>query len=266
MTTAMPVRWQIGFDTDLGGGKENQDDCFIWSSPDDGICVIGVLDGHGREVGKVAANAAKSSLKEFFKMHFSELRTSPHDCLIRAHEVAHLAIKSKFRALYEDDGYEIMENSEGYLLKSMKGQQWSCIHGGSTCSICALVDGYLYTANVGDSTGILCSTHPVLTKADVSVTGDGAVSTEIRKKYTDSIIIDDSDHKDNCTSIIITAEHSPESPYEFLRLRDFRAKVDKPDLPALNVVYDSPAHEKAKCPQVFSIGEGRQPILTNKGW
>jgi len=24
------IRWQIGLETDIGGGKENQDECFVW--------------------------------------------------------------------------------------------------------------------------------------------------------------------------------------------------------------------------------------------
>jgi len=43
-------KWQIGCDTDIGGSRENQDDCFYYV-PDSGEgFVCGVLDGHGREV------------------------------------------------------------------------------------------------------------------------------------------------------------------------------------------------------------------------
>jgi hypothetical protein len=24
------IRWQVGLETDIGGGKENQDECFVW--------------------------------------------------------------------------------------------------------------------------------------------------------------------------------------------------------------------------------------------
>ena len=72
------IRWQVGLETDIEGGKENQDECFVWyfdfcpsnyfcairvrccrmqksSSAGDRVTVLCVLDGHGREVGKVAA-------------------------------------------------------------------------------------------------------------------------------------------------------------------------------------------------------------------
>lgn len=260
------LRWQIGFDTDIGGGRENQDDCLIWSSVKEGICVLCVLDGHGRDVGKVAANIARSSLQEYFEEHYDELKTSPYNCLVRAHEVAHSAIKQGFKVELTGQGYDVCESPEGYLLKSKKGlQQWSCIHGGSTCSIFALVDGVLFTANVGDSTGLICSTLPILSKSDICIKGDAAVSDSTRKKYNCCVAPDDSDKWDKSQTLIVTAEHSPESPYEFLRLRDFRPRVDCPEQPSLNIVYDTPAHEKAKCPPVFSLADNNTPIVNDKG-
>lgn len=47
------LTWKAVGATDIGGGKENQDDCFVWENPARGLMVIGVLDGHGRDVGKV---------------------------------------------------------------------------------------------------------------------------------------------------------------------------------------------------------------------
>ena len=28
--TNRSLRWQVGLETDIGGGKENQDECFVW--------------------------------------------------------------------------------------------------------------------------------------------------------------------------------------------------------------------------------------------
>lgn len=50
MAKRTSLKWQIGYDTDIGGGKENQDDCFVWTNVKEEICVVCVLDGHGREV------------------------------------------------------------------------------------------------------------------------------------------------------------------------------------------------------------------------
>jgi hypothetical protein len=263
----LPLRWQFGFDTDIGGGRENQDDCFVWSSVKDGICVLCVLDGHGREVGKIAANAAKSSLQDFFELNYMQLKDAPYECLVRAHEIAHFAIKSTFKSELELQGYEVEESPEGYLLKRKGNLQWSCVHGGSACSICALVDGLMYIANVGDSSGTLCCLDPVLSKTHLTAVGDAAVAVGFRDTIAHSICpVDDiNSSSENSNTIVITAEHSPESPYEFLRLRDFRARVDNPRHPSLNIVYDSPAHEKAQCPPVFLLGLNGHPMVTNKG-
>jgi len=37
-----------------------------------------------------------------------------------------------------------------------ESQNWSCLHGGASCSVMALVDGRLLSANVGDSSSLLC--------------------------------------------------------------------------------------------------------------
>ena len=56
-----------------------------------------------------------------------------------------------------------------------------------------------------------------------------------------------------------------ECPYEFVRLRDFRPREGDTKQPSLNVVYDTPSHEKARCPSVFVLNDDGSPIVTNKG-
>jgi serine/threonine protein phosphatase PrpC len=41
-------------------GKQNQDDYFLWSSEDGQTVIVGVLDGHGRELGQVRRGTAHS--------------------------------------------------------------------------------------------------------------------------------------------------------------------------------------------------------------
>jgi hypothetical protein len=64
---------------------------------------------------------------------------------------------------------------------------------------------------------------------------------------------------------VLTAEHSPESPYEFCRLREFRCREGEPTQPSLMVVYDSPSHDKARCSPVFELNDEGTPCVTNKG-
>lgn len=104
------IKWQIGTDTDIGGGKENQDDCFVFTKIQHGICVLGVLDGHGREVGKVAAVAARKRLLEYFEDNYTQLLTSDaaaYECMVRAHEVAHEYVKQSFREELMKQSFEV---------------------------------------------------------------------------------------------------------------------------------------------------------------
>jgi len=295
---------QCGYDTDIGGGRENQDDCFIWRQPGaGGTSVLCVLDGHGREVGRIAANAARASLREYFDARFQMLRTNPYECLVEAHEVAHRRIKAAFREELEGEGYEVEEAPEGYLLKRMPpSQAWGCVHGGSSCSIVALVDHMIYIANVGDSSGTLSCSVPVLSSGLLKHLGDAANMTSFAggsgKEAASSSSSSSSlpsclsaanaglangladDHGASSSSmvvdtdiailvpqdnLVITAEHSPESPSEFCRLRTFRPKPGDPMQPALAVVYDSPSADKAKCTPVFVLDDAGVPTAINKG-
>ena len=293
---------QVGSDTDIGGGRENQDDYFAWKSPDGTVLVLCVLDGHGREVGKIAANSAQLKLREYFEANHQMLRINPYDCLVEAHEMAHRRIKTGFRDELEKDGYEVEEAPEGYLLKRMPPSQfWGCVHGGSSCSIVAIVDHMVYIANVGDSSGILSSTVPVLSSALLQHLGDAASIPEssamislagggdsqpseaaaaakvLGGKHASSESSGDNSASEDMVAeaegsvspyqdnLVITAEHSPESPSEFCRLRAFRAKPGDPRQPALAVVYDSPSADKTKCSPVFSLDDAGVPTVINKG-
>jgi hypothetical protein len=68
-------RWQVGGDTDIGGSKENQDDYFVFERTDKGIIVLCILDGHGRDVGKAAAETGRDALHGFFSEHCDRVRT-----------------------------------------------------------------------------------------------------------------------------------------------------------------------------------------------
>ncbi len=66
-------------------------------------------------------------------------------------------------------------------------------------------------------------------------------------------------------NLVITAEHSPENPYEFYRLREFRPRDDDSKQPSLLVVYDSPSHEKSRCNAVFDFESDGIVKVTNNG-
>lgn len=252
--------WQVGFDTDIGGGRENQDDFFVWQKREYGVTIACVLDGHGREVGKVAAVAARLALLKYCEETLQELLESPYKWLVNAHEIAHREIKAAFRKELEGQGFEVQEViPEGYLLKRKLSQAWSCVHGGSTCSIVATIGFDMYIANVGDSSATLCTKLPVLRKSQLIHLGDAACD--------DRIVPFDGTKEDDipANTLELTANHSPESPSEFLRLRAFRHRDGDPTQPLLMVVYDSPSCEKCRCNPVFELNAEGVPCVTNKG-
>jgi len=66
-------------------------------------------------------------------------------------------------------------------------------------------------------------------------------------------------------TVIITAEHSPESPSEFTRLRTFRCNEEDPRFPSLSVVYDSQSANRLECPPVFRLDEHGAPHVLGNG-
>lgn len=258
----MSLFWQVGSDTDIGGGRENQDDYLVFQQ--NGVIVLCVLDGHGREVGKIAANAARASILAHCETCFSELMQDPTSWLIKAHEKAHLFIKESFRNELEHQGYIVEEERSGYLLKRKSViQSQTCVHGGSSCSIIAIVGSTMYVANVGDSAGLLCATEPIFKNSTVEHILDSALkptSVVSRMKDSEECTNQLPEPRDN---IVVTAEHSPESSYEFYRLREFRPRDGDSSQPSLLVVYDSPSHEKSRCNPVFCLDTGKAVVTSN---
>lgn len=263
-------RWQVGGGTDIGGSRENQDDFFVWESRVNGIMILCVLDGHGREVGKLASEAGRASLEQYFDENGLYLYTDPYKVLVEAFDRAHSYIKSRFAERLESVGWEVKEAEEGYFVKRKPNSStWYCVHGGTSCSIVAIVGSKVYCANVGDSSGLLCADkshlrafnrtllHPLGDAADPQRNGSD--------KYTDlvhslgiPVAVDG--------ALMITAEHSPECINEFDRLRRAKADLEDPQRPALHVVYDAQMTDKHSCPPVFEVdantGDAR---VTNRG-
>lgn len=187
----------------------------------------------------------------------------PYGCLVKAHIVAHDNVKEVFRAEMIKEGYEVEDTPEGYLRRrKFAGNLWTCIHGGTSCSIIAIVGYDMFIANVGDSTGTLCTTQPVLSKSNIHHLGDSAVPPAITPDNVGSISINCDGMTD---TLVITAEHSPESVHEFCRLRSFKHREGNVNQPSLVVVYDSSSHDKTQCSAVFDVDAEGKPTITNNG-
>lgn len=247
------LRYQLGSSTDIGGGRENQDESLIWIKCDVNLIVVAIFDGHGREVGKTAAMAAKACLQEILDAEYEVLLQSPVDFLVYAHEKAHLAIRDSFQARLEKEGYQVRVTDEGYLVKRRSNADyWSCVHGGTSCSIAALIGNMVYCSNVGDSTALMCVSQPILHRSCIHFERDAAVDNVSGGSVVrDSAAFANNEQNLPSKVMVLSAEHSPENPYEFERLRKYRQREGDALQPALFVVYDSPAHDKSHCQPVF---------------
>jgi len=125
----------------------------------------------------------------------------------------------------------------------------------------------MYTANVGDSSGTLCTVAPTLVPSMLVPVGDAALPLGTQSaaaiaaagRSTSGQLGPPED------TLVITAEHSPESPSEFERLRAFRPRDGDAMQPALSVVYDAPSLDKSRCAPVFSLDANGTPTVTSKG-
>jgi hypothetical protein len=271
------LKCQYGFDTDIGGGRENQDECFIMHFKDHSLIVACVLDGHGREVGRIAAVAARARLERLVHDSLAEILADPVKWLIEAHNLAHFHIKQSFRQELESQGHEVSETPEGYLLKRKGGSSaWSCVHGGSSCTLCVIIGSKLYIANVGDSSATLCTRTPVLQQSFITHLVDSSRPPEKQKHQLHSPVgggllgglgssLGPPMPVPAVDTLMIIAEHSPENPEEFIRLREWRHRDGDPTQPSLLVVYDTPSVERSKCNPVFEFDGNGYPVVTNRG-
>src|SRR3546814_460700 len=152
---AMPgsksLRWQVHGATDIGGAKENQDEHFILDFSHSGAIVIGVLDSHGRDVGKTAAIAARERLESFLQAHMGDLLNDPYECMVRAFMEAHVAVQDAFQQQLVSAGYEVQITESGYMVtRRREGQPSMGVNGGPSCSVVALVGPTIIVANLGD--------------------------------------------------------------------------------------------------------------------
>lgn len=181
--------WSVGGCTHPGGSKRpNQDSFFIWKSDtcSEGMVstgsafVVGVLDGHGRELGTLASQTARASFtKQLNRTNSSvglsasnnESRERNEQSLVKklrsepaaaqrifelAFHEAHAAIQKAFEDHFHKSGWETCVKG-GVLLKRKCGaDDWTCVHGGTTATLVVILDGHkVFSANCGDSAAVL---------------------------------------------------------------------------------------------------------------
>jgi hypothetical protein len=156
------------------------------------------------------------------------------------------------------------------------------VHGGTTVTIVVVLDGQqLVIANLGDSTGLLTGLklpEGVLKEVDAAggqkdmpegaaAAGDAAaLGTAAKVESSPPAPPGEAKEANGLMSAeeirIISADHSPECPDEFYRIREFRPDPSNSHHTELLMVYDSPSRSKVDCPRIFNIDdEGRATAL-----
>jgi serine/threonine protein phosphatase PrpC len=199
---------QFGSDTDIGGGHQNQDTFLIFSRPSEKLYVFAMIDGHGTELGTLAANTVRSSILDYMTHNFLEMKNNPVQTLNNIFILSHNSIKDAFKIELTRKKYNFTETSDGYLVKN--GLFMSDIVGGATCSVIVIVDDIIYIANVGDSSGILFSNISCLNQQrDVHQIHDFAFPEGIKELDTND---------DSTNMLFLTADHSPSNLDEIKRI------------------------------------------------
>ena len=248
------LKIQIGYDTDIGGGRENQDRYSIVTFPEHDVCVISVADGHSAETGHFAADITKKCLEKLLEKRITELIENPVVFLEFCCDYIHEQIRLGLVETMEKEGYKVKVDELGVILKRrFEDQPWNDLKGGTTFSIIILIGRKIYMANVGDSSGLLCCKHPILKTSDIKYEKDAANPTkEINIEILDS---------SPSTYIELTMDHSPESIDEYTRMRSFKCSDENPNHAELLCVYDNQYKHKQRCPHVFDISESGIPTI-----
>ena len=199
---------QFGSDTDIGGGSQNQDTFLIFSRPSEKLYVFAIIDGHGTELGTLAANTVRSSILDYMTHNFLEMKNNPVQTLNNIFVLSHNSIKDEFKKELNRKKYDFTETPDGYFVKN--GFFMSDIVGGATCSVIVIVDDIIYIANVGDSSGILFSNIACLNQQrDVHHVHDFAFPEGIKELHTND---------DSTNMLFLTADHSPCNMDEIKRI------------------------------------------------
>jgi serine/threonine protein phosphatase PrpC len=151
-----------------------------------------------------------------------------------------------------------LDPSNTILMKSTYADTWQpLINGGATMTITILIKKTLklYIANVGDTDAMLCSTKPILRQDDLKCENELKEATEDLIEATEDLI-------EATDYLMLTADHSPDNPKEFMRMCKIATHPSIPNKSTVNVIYDNQkvTNKKLCCP-VFDTSKEIPTLL-----
>ena len=231
----MNFKIQIGKNADIGNNREQQDDMIVIQKPEIDCTILGVADGHGRQLGKLAANTCRTSVEEFTDANMELLVANPTEFLEKCYDFVQDRIRDAFVQTFLTNEFDVKVEEGGYIIK--RRYNWMPFlntSGGSMLTIAIIKNGMLYMSNVGD-----CDAG-IFTQTPVTMAGQ---TEQVNAK-------------------ILTFDHSPKNVEEYQRIRLFRPSEEDPTRAKLLFVYDDVSMEmKSDCPPVFGIAEDGTPSV-----
>ena len=249
-----PITFKTGTATNIGGGRENQDTVCCFQNAD--IIAICVIDGHGTDgkwIAEVCKTTTESWISENNERMLSEPVKSLSDLFVDMKQILSEKIVEKYSKLNQECK---IESSGIILIKKIYTNKWQpLLSGGATMTVAVLIKKTLklYMANIGDSDAILCSSNHILSQDDLTCENE---FEDIRKTKENTSV--------SATKyLMLTADHSPNNPKEYMRMRDIAPSPYTPNKANINIIYDNQRiTNKIMCCQVFNISNPIPTILT----
>lgn len=279
MNQSNNLRIQIGNCDDIGNARVQQDASFVIQKMDQGCTIFGVADGHGQELGHIASNACVKSVTEFVDANLDKMVADTVLFLEECFAHAQAAISKTFVDYYVDRGYEVNEEENGRITKRrFPTHSFTNAGGGTMLTIAVLKGGQLFIANVGDCNAQLCTETPVMTQDMLRYEKDADVSNVVDRPTLEEAanaiqaILEGTNVAEvsqetptavssTTDSLVLTSDHSPMNPKEYVRMRKFRPSEEDPLKAEMLFVYDEQDTPKPYCQPVFTIGEDGVPTV-----
>jgi serine/threonine protein phosphatase PrpC len=182
---------------------------------------------------------------------------------------SHSSMLVAFQQHLTAEGWTV-KDAGGYLMKRRSMScPWTCVHGGTSGSLIALVEGkMLISANVGDSSALMACRGRTLHQSDLIQRSLWPEYGGIIEHPAEAEPIGNSKSGKGFSvnqTLLLTTDHSPESLREYCRLTTTHPCPQNHKSPQLSIVYDSPTPNKQRCPPVFQINSSGNPYVTGTG-
>lgn len=261
-----PYVLRVGASSVPGAGSSRNQDAFdMWSTADGDMTVFAVFDGHGKELGHLASEAARRAFREFLcsRRRIQELREDPQAVFNQAYLRANDAIREAFVDACRANGDDICVEADGVPVRLLKSDRRDCVRGGTTATLAVVLDGtYLLVANVGNSGALLCGTDSAKIVHNLGFWPE-------RERCADTLTLAGLPARD-CSAdgtLLLSRYHSPRDPLEYERMQRFMSiETDSGQrVPAMRFLF--PQLDGGLARDIFDVSSGAPVVdMSRASW